>query len=241
MRFPFVRSVCLAVMFLAAPSAWPQTTQPAVVDLVTLETRATLAFNSNDYTTALPLLKKLAGQMKDQPERLGMVIEKIRVCERKLAKPAPAPAASTTFDALPLPSVARKPHVVPAAGQVADLDLRELGNFDYDANNGGGNIPADVQALSDHLLRTRGFMMPLTEADHITEFALVPSLFVCCLGQPPQIQHTIIVHVPKGKTLSYFPDEIVVEGTLTVKERKDDGYVVSLFELGAKSIKPAVK
>ena len=82
-------------------------------------------------------------------------------------------------------------------------------------------------------------MIPMDQAESITEFALVPSLFSCCYGQPPQIQHTIVVHVPKGKAVSYYPDQISVEGTLTVDEKKEDGFIVSIFEVNTTSVKPA--
>ena len=84
-------------------------------------------------------------------------------------------------------------------------------------------------------------MIPLDQAEAITEFALVPSLFACCFGQPPQIQHTLVVHCPKGKAVTYFPDEISVEGIIKVEEKKDDGYIVSIFEIDAQSVKPAPK
>ena len=38
-----------------------------------------------------------------------------------------------------------------------------------------------------------------------------------------------------------FPDELVIEGKLKVEEKKDDGYIVSLFELEVSSVKPAPK
>ena len=82
-------------------------------------------------------------------------------------------------------------------------------------------------------------MIPMDQAENITQFALVPSLFACCFGQPPQIQHTIVVNCPKGKAVNYFPDEILVEGTLVVEEKKDEGYIVSIFELNVNSVKPA--
>jgi len=86
-----------------------------------------------------------------------------------------------------------------------------------------------------------GFMIPLDQADNISNFALVPSLFACCFGQAPQIQHQVIVRTPKGKAVPYFPDEIICEGTLKVEEHKDDGYIVSVFELDVNSVKPAAK
>ena len=84
-------------------------------------------------------------------------------------------------------------------------------------------------------------MIPMDQAEHVTQFALVPSLFACCFGQPPQIQHTIVVACPKGKAVNYYPDEIMVEGTLKVDEKKEDGFIVSIFELECSSVKPAAK
>jgi hypothetical protein len=163
------------------------------------------------------------------------------------ALPCPANTATTqpiggakSASTNPVETGPRKPHSPPVPGTVIDLDIRELGNFNYDVEK-GGNIPEDVKRLSDSPFRTRGFMIPLDQADSITEFALVPSLFICCIGGPPQIQHTIVVHCPKGKAVTYFADQIVVEGTLKVEEKKDDGYIVSIFEIDAKSVKPAPK
>jgi hypothetical protein len=118
--------------------------------------------------------------------------------------------------------------------------MKELGNFDYDADK-GGNIPDDVKRLTGAKVRVQGFMIPLDQADNISHFSLVPSLFACCFGQPPQIQHQIVVHTPKGKAVGYYPDEIICEGTLKVDEKKDDGYIVSVFEMDVQSVKPAAK
>jgi len=80
-------------------------------------------------------------------------------------------------------------------------------------------------------------MVPLDQAEAITQFALVPSLFACCYGQPPQIQHTIVVQVTKGKSLPYYPDQITVEGTLHVSEQRDGGFIVSIFQMDATSVR----
>jgi len=120
------------------------------------------------------------------------------------------------------------------------MTIKELGNFEYDADK-GGNIPADVKALNGTTVKLNGFMIPMDQATSISQFALVPSLFACCYGQPPQIQHTIIVNCPKGKAVSYFPDEINVEGKLKVEEKKEDGFIVSIFEIVCDSVKPVAK
>src|SRR5437667_10650175 len=54
----------------------------AEVDAAALEVRATQAVNAKEWSTALPLLKKVAEKLKDQPDRLGQIEEQIRVCER---------------------------------------------------------------------------------------------------------------------------------------------------------------
>ena len=69
----------------------------------------------------------------------------------------------------------------------------------------------------------------------------MPSLFACCFGQPPQVQHTVVCKAPAGKAVSYYPDELIVEGKLKVEEKKDDGFIVSVFEIDVTSVKPAVK
>src|SRR5207249_513941 len=136
------------------------------------------------------------------------IAEQIRVCKAQLAstpaaQPAQGPSIATSAEQ-------RKKHDPPKAGETRNLEIKELGNFDYDADK-GGNIPADVKALSGMKIRLRGFMIPMDQADKITQFALVPSLFACCYGQPPQVQHTIVCGTPKGKSVTYYPDEIQVE------------------------------
>jgi hypothetical protein len=205
-----------------------------------LEIRANQAFNRGEYNAALPILKKLTATFANEPARLAPLQEKIRVCEKALASlknagPATQPAAADATSA-----EARKPHKAPKPGDVAEMTIKELGNFDYDQDH-GGNIPADVKAMSSSTIRLRGYMIPMDQAENITQFALVPSLFSCCFGQPPQIQHTIVVNCPKGKAVGYCPDEIVVEGKLNVAEKKDDGYIVSIFEMDVHSVKPAPK
>ena len=221
-----------------------QTTQPFnSTDPKTLEFRANQAFTRNEYAIALPLYQKLEDQLKDQPEQVAPVQEKIRVCQKNIAMaqaaqpvaPPIAPGGDVEMSA-----EKRTPHPAPKPGEVVTMAIKELGNFEYDADK-GGNIPEDVKALTGATIRLNGFMIPMDQATNISQFALVPSLFACCFGQPPQIQHTIIVNCPKGKAVSYYPDEINVEGKLKVEEKKEDGFIVSIFELECSSVKPAAK
>jgi hypothetical protein len=244
-----------AVMLLSSVGlASAQATQASDASAA-LELRATQAFNRGDYTVALPMFQKLVTQLQgqaSQADKLAMVQEQIRVCQKnqpvQLASAAGVTSTGDPTVAAQAPvvppseaaGVDRKPHTAPKAGQTADMTIKELGNFEYDAEH-GSPIPADVKGLSGSSIRLRGYMIPMDQAENISKFALVPSLFSCCFGQPPQIQHTIVVNCPKGKAVQYYPDEIIVEGKLNVEEKKDDGFVVSLFEIETTSVKPAPK
>jgi hypothetical protein len=231
--------VCTLIL-LAGTCAQAQTTKPTAAADGSVEFRAQQAFTSRQYAVALPLLQQLADQNKAQPDKKAALEEQIRVCQKQIADIQAAAAQAPVGNDPAMSSETRKAHAKPQPGQVQEMSIKELGNFDYDADK-GGNIPDDVKALSGAKLRLHGFMIPMDQADSITQFALVPSLFACCFGQPPQLQHTIVVNCPKGKAVSYYPDEITVEGTLKVNEKKEDGYIVSIFEVECSSVKPVAK
>jgi hypothetical protein len=209
-----------------------------------LELRANEAFNRGQYSLAKELFTKVADRVKGKDKKkYELIQEQIRACEnsiKQLASVMPVPPADLNEPQVETAAEKRKKHASPRDGAIYDISIKELGNFEYDADK-GGNIPEDVKKLNGAKIRVRGFMIPLDQADNISHFSLVPSLFACCFGQPPQIQHQIVVHTPKGKAVGYYPDEIVCEGTLRVEEKKDDGYIVSVFEMDVSSVKPAPK
>lgn len=221
--------------FAEVPTLPPvPSTQPSNAKLrpiAELEADAVKAFEANDYATALPLLKDLSVRLRNSPDQVAPVLEKVRVCEANLAK---------QLQAVEGVNAPRTPHVKPAAGQPYEVALQKLGNFAYDADKGGG-IPDDVTALTGSTVKLHGYMIPIDESEKVTKFVLVPDLFACCFGQPPQIQHTAVVVCPPGKAVSYFPEEINVTGELTVGEVRDEGYVTHLFEVKASSIRPVAK
>ena len=228
----------LATCLAAAPAP---TSQPSAGSL---EIRASQAFNAGQYALALPLLQKLEKEYERAPDKLGPVQERIRVAQQQVERAAKK--NNTTVDAIlqaaaPAPTAEQRiPHKKPQPGEVLSLQIKDLGNFDYDPDK-GGNIPADVLALNGATIRLNGFMIPIDQAENITSFALVPSLFACCFGQPPQVQHTVVCKAPNGKAVGYYPDELLVEGKLKVEEKRDDGFIVSVFEVDVSSVKPAVK
>jgi hypothetical protein len=221
----------LALLVFSATLA-AQTTRPissnVVVDRVALELRANMEFDNGRYVDALPMLRALADMLKDRPDQLGAVQEKIRLSERQIEIGNVGAKVSLSAN--------RKPITQPKSGETLDIAIKELGNFDYDQST-GGQIPEDVKKLSGTKVRLKGYMIPMDQAAKITQFAVVPDLFSCCFGQAPQIQHMIIATAPKGSAVQYYSDQIVIEGTLTVSEKKDDGFIVSLFQVALSDIR----
>jgi hypothetical protein len=236
MKQCFKFAFCAGVFYCAF--VFGQTTQPANLPL---EDRANQAYNQGQYVKALPLLEALAGTLIDSPEKLSPIEERIRACKAAIKSMQATHPTSQPLVAQPGKlATTRSIHIAPQPGQVLDISINDLGNFDYD-NNRGGDIPKDVLQLSGCTLRTRGYMIPLDQADDIREFALVTSIMGDGSRKPPQVRQTIIVHLPPDKAIHYFPDLLQVEGKLTVQEKKDQGYILSIFDIDATSIKPAPK
>jgi hypothetical protein len=232
--------LCVAAVTAAAAADKTNPTAAPETNAAALEVRADQFFMGSEWAQARDMYKKLAEMVKDDPARLGRIEERIRSCDRNLAKLSKVtPSTAASVAASPPPTgEQRKAHPAPKDGQVLEMTIKDLGNFDYDQEK-GGNIPEDVKRLAGQPVRLRGFMIPMDQADNITKFALVPDLFACCFGQPPQIQHMIVANCPEGKAVGYSPDEIVVEGKLNVEEKKDDGYIISIFEVSVSSVKAA--
>ena len=188
------------------------------------------ALAKGDYGAALGLWQQVAEYEKGNKDTWAAAREKVAECKKHLTdaeiekyswKPKVEVAATGPADQ-------RVAHTPPQEGEVRTIGIKELGNFQYDPEKGGG-IPADVQRLSGMKVKVWGFMVALNQTENITEFALVPSLTGCCYGQPPTIQHMITVHVPKG--VAYTKDAIRVMGTLRVAEKREEGYTIGLFEI----------
>jgi hypothetical protein len=235
-------SIAFATLALLTSVGVSQSTQPSdtanPITTAELQVRANALLAGGNYSAALPLLERAESELSGQPDQLGPLLEQIRFCRKQIELAATTQPVQAAV--IPSPSIEtdqRKPHPALAPGQTLEIAIKDLGNFDYDSIN-GGNIPDDVKKLDGSAIRTQGFMIPLDQSDTITQFALVPSLTNCCSGQPPQIQHTIVVHCPKGKTIAYCTDALTVEGTLHIFEEKDGGFIVSIFQIDATSIRP---
>lgn len=214
-----------------------------------LEVQAASAFARENWTTALALYQELAGQVGGDKDLLKTVVMRVQICKDKLGVGATGGAATQGGVALggnPVGDLVasevvgadRRVHEAPKEGEVRVMRIKELGNFKFDAEK-DTKVPADVQAMDGMKVRLRGFMLPIQQAERVTEFALVPSLFACCFGQPPGVEHTITVRCPKDKAITYVVDEVDVEGVLRVNVKREEGYTYSIFELECSSVRLA--
>src|SRR2546430_9743115 len=109
--------MCLLAALMGGSFAFGQATSQPALTTAAIEVRATAAFNRGEYAIALPLLRKLAGNYKDQPDKLGPISEEIRVCEKNLGNPPIDPAAVPTPPVAtndpPMSADKRHPHPVP--------------------------------------------------------------------------------------------------------------------------------
>jgi hypothetical protein len=211
---------------------------PAAARASSVLAAAEAAFERKDYQTALPLLQQLAEDSKDSRAVWLELKKRINVCKDNL-KPEEFEKLSWK-PGMKRIEPTRDVHAAPKAGEVRSLGIKQLGNFDYDADK-GGKIPDDVKALSGTKVRMWGYMIPLRQADKITEFVLVPSLGSCCFGQSPGVQHVITVTTAKGAGTTMSTDPIFVTGKLVVDEQRTDDFTSSIFEIHDAAVEDAGK
>jgi hypothetical protein len=97
-------------------------------------------------------------------------------------------------------------------------------------------IPDFIRKYDGKEVQMLGYMMPLSEIKDIKTFVLVPSLFGCCYGQPPAVNHIVFVKMAGDSTAKFFSDSIRVRGQFHCGEEKQDGYVISLYRIDADQI-----
>jgi len=121
------------------------------------------------------------------------------------------------------------PAAAPAAEDpVIELSLLDLMSIDYQP---GKELPAWVRSLDGRRVRIEGYMA-LGTPEGVDKFELVWDS--CGCGQS-NVNHFIEVSLTE-ETTSFDPDIIWVEGTFSVGEIREDGFVVSLFRLKTESI-----
>lgn len=109
------------------------------------------------------------------------------------------------------------------------LKFNLLGSWTY--TEGKTPIPEKVRALDGKRVEITGFMMPINEPQRLTRFIVVQSLWGCCFGQTPAVNHVIVVTMEPGKVVNFYPDPVRVTGVFSVGETREEGYLISIYRL----------
>src|ERR1017187_4680410 len=128
-------------------------------------------FSTGAIVLGLVLLPGLASFIQQQ------------LMQRKMAKLNMVQNAMASTSA----SAASAPATDPSDSKYTRLQFDTLKSWTY--IEGKTPIPDFIQKLNGQNIEMVGFMMPLSEVKNITEFILVPSLWGCCYGQPPAVNH----------------------------------------------------
>jgi hypothetical protein len=101
---------------------------------------------------------------------------------------------------------------------------------------GKTQIPDFIRALDGKIVEMTGYMMALNTVDNIRSFILVPFLFGCCYGQPPAVNHVVLVKMAGRKTAMYFDDVVRVRGRFHCSEERYEGVLLSLYRVDADEV-----
>lgn len=119
-------------------------------------------------------------------------------------------------------------------GKPVELSFDLLKKWFYVA--GKSEIPPFIRSFNGQYVQMTGYMMPMGDIKEIKSFVFVPSLFGCCYGQPPAVNHVVLVKMAGDKRIKFYNDAIRVSGQFHCGEEKQDGYLVSLYRLDADQI-----
>lgn len=118
-------------------------------------------------------------------------------------------------------------------GKIAGVDqvlpFDDLEGWKY--TEGLQGAPADVRALDGKQVLMLGFMLPLDEVQDMREFLLVSSLWSCCYGTPPDVHGIVRCRMAEGRRVDYQFEPIKLVGRFSVKETREDGYCVDIYQL----------
>jgi hypothetical protein len=114
------------------------------------------------------------------------------------------------------------------------LDFDVLKKWTY--VEGKTPIPGFIRVFDGKTVQMTGYMMPLSDIKDIKSFILVPSLFGCCYGQPPAVNHVVVVKMAGDTRTKFYDDVIHVRGQFHCGEEKQDGYLVSLYHIDADQV-----
>ena len=121
------------------------------------------------------------------------------------------------------------------------VDLKSLGNFQFDPNNGTlSDIPPQFRALDGKKVMLEGFMWNGTESgNRLHDFQYVYNVAKCCFNGPPLVQERVFARVPKGSTIPYLNDMSRIVGTLHVNVKMNkEGTITSVYTMDVDKAEP---
>ena len=114
------------------------------------------------------------------------------------------------------------------------LRFEEIASWPY--QDGLKGCPEGVRKFDAKPVVMIGFMLPIDEVENIKEFLLVQSLWACCYGTPPDINGIVRVVMKGDKRCEYQFDPVMVTGNFRVKETREDGYCIDIYQLDADAV-----
>ena len=126
-----------------------------------------------------------------------------------------------------------------ARGDYLEVDLKALGKFSFSEIDGTvADVPKLYAELDGKKLLLVGQMYAdQSSAPSVDRFQLVYSIQNCCFNGPPLVQERVFAHVPPGgRRVPVFGGLTKVYGTLHVRALRENGQVVSLYDLDVEKV-----
>ena len=128
-------------------------------------------------------------------------------------------------------------------GNVAEVNLKALGQFPLDDQNGIlADVPKDYRLLDGKKVELKGFLFAgKSAAATVQRCQLVWNIQKCCFGGPPLVQERVFLVAPRDRSLTlYDPSTFVsVVGTLHVTlEKNSEGSISTVYQMVPDSITP---
>jgi len=122
-------------------------------------------------------------------------------------------------------------------GEYKQVDLKAMGNFPFnDLSDTEAAVPDVYRKLDGEKVLLVGQMYADMSAANTDQFQLVYSIANCCFGGPPKVQERVFGKTAEGKSVPVHRGLTSVYGTLHVRAVRENGKVVSLFELDVEKI-----
>jgi hypothetical protein len=128
----------------------------------------------------------------------------------------------------------------PEAADRVKIDFKKLGSWKY--KEGKTPIPDELKKLDGKWIELTGYVYSSNQPQFLENFIVVQSLWDCCFGKSPDMNHFVDVKLPPGKIAMDYSEPVILIGKFSVGElREEDGrggsYLLSLYRLEVHMIK----